>query len=481
MAKQALIGGAYQARSLIAEAQRCVNLYVEPNPPDAPFPTTHYPTPGLVLLSSPPAAAPARGAYRASNGNAFLVVGNTLYLVSAAGIWTTVGVLATSTGQVSMVDNGDDLLLVDGTAAGYTCLIDGSGFAAVTDPNFYGATRVDILDGFFLLNQPGTRNFYISLFNQVAFDPLDIAAKITYPDKLVASIAVRREIWQIGQLTTEVWYNTGASDFTFGRMPGVFIEHGCTAVYSIAKTDSQVFWLAQDLQGHAMVVMGENYKATRISNYAIEEAIRKYSRIDDAIGFTYQQGGHSFYQLTFPTADVTWVYDIGVSAQIGQQCWHQRAWSDEDGVLRRHRANVHVFAYGMNLVGDWESGDLYQLSLDDYTDNGDAVQRIRSFPHIKNNNKRVTYNCLMAEIEVGKVPGRLAGNPVEIWLRWSDDGGVSWSNPVRQSAGSTGQTKTRPQWNRLGMATDRVFELAWSHDAKTALLGADVDPQASET
>jgi hypothetical protein len=52
MARVPLLGGAYQAKSIIANAQRCVNLYPEANPSSSQpqSPSTHYPTPGLVKI-----------------------------------------------------------------------------------------------------------------------------------------------------------------------------------------------------------------------------------------------------------------------------------------------------------------------------------------------------------------------------------------------------------------------------------------------
>lgn len=44
--------GAYEAKSIIANAQRCVNLYVENNPEDSPFPTTHYLMPGTQVVAT---------------------------------------------------------------------------------------------------------------------------------------------------------------------------------------------------------------------------------------------------------------------------------------------------------------------------------------------------------------------------------------------------------------------------------------------
>jgi len=66
-------------------------------------------------------------------------------------------------------------------------------------------------------------------------------------------------------------------------------------------------------------------------------------------------------------------------------------------------------------------------------------------------------------------------DPPMISLRWSDDRGASWSQPLTQPLGQAGQTEINLQWRRLGMARDRVFELSWSSPVKTALNGAFID------
>jgi hypothetical protein len=114
-------------------------------------------------------------------------------------------------------------------------------------------------------------------------------------------------------------------------MNGAFIQHGCAAKYSVAQMGDALFWLSQDKQGGNVVLKGQGYQAERISTHAIEVAIASYAVKSDAIGYTYQQEGHQFYVLTFPTADRTWVYDL-VTGE-----WHERVWLDSDGVEHRHR------------------------------------------------------------------------------------------------------------------------------------------------
>lgn len=470
-----LTTGAYQTRSVIAEAQRCVNLYAEANPQDAPCPFTYYPTPGLTLVSTPPTVGESRGIYTASNGNRYEVVGEFVYAVSSNNAYTALGSLNSTSGPVSMVDNGTSLFIVDGTISGFTVDITKNVMAAVSDPAFYGADKVDLVDGFFLFNRPGTPQFYISLFDSTGFDALDIASKSTYSDNLVTLAVMHREIWLFGELTTEVWYNTGASDFTFGRMPGVFIEHGCAAKHSVAKIDLALFWLGQDLQGQNVVFAGRNYVAERISTHSIEQALSSYSRVDDAIGFSYQQGGHAFYALTFPTANATWCFDV-VTGQ-----WHQRAYLEADGTLSRHRMNCHSFNNGRNLVGDWQTGKVYMLDPNSYTDNGVTMEYIRAFPHILGGDgNRVLFRQFIADMEVGNGLPDDSAEP-EIRLRWSDDRGRSWGNYVQGSLGKVGEYLTSIQFQRLGYARDRVFELSWSAPVKTALNGAWVDVSRART
>lgn len=464
--KVALTTGAYSSRSIIASAQRCVNLYPENNPADSPFPTTHYPTPGLRLLGTA-AATGYRCLYTSTAGVLFAVVGPYVYTVSASWVFTKIGTLGTSSGPVSMVDNGVDVLIVDGSAQGYSAPVGGGALASVSGAGFYGADRVDLVDNIFVLNRPGTSQFYISGIGDTTFDALDFAGKTGFSDTLVSLAVAKRYIYLFGALTTEIWYNSGDQDFTFARMPSAFIQHGCAAKHSVATMDGQCFWLAQDPQGRAVVMMTSNFDGQRISTHAIEQEIQGYSRIDDAIGFTYQQDGHYFYFLTFPTADKTWCFDTAT----GQ--WHERAWLDSDGLFHRHRAACHAFFNGTHMVGDWENGNLYALDMGTYDDNGTAQVHIRSFPHLVDDSNRVIYREFIADMEVGRGISGTSTDP-EIRLRWSDTKGASWGNYVTAGLGKTGDFLRSIQFQRLGMARDRVFELSWSGNCETALNGAFV-------
>lgn len=461
----ALTTGAYTARSIIASAQRSCNLYAERNPEDSPAPFTNYLTPGLTKLGTPPQAAVVRGLYRATNNELFAVIGDAIYFVDDDWSTTSLGAIVAGTTQVKMVDNATTMIVVDGTSAGYTVDLATHAYAAIVDPAFYGSNFAEFLDTFLLFNKPATQIFYCSDSNATTFDALFFAAKTGYADKLSGIAVQQRQIWLIGQLTTEIWFNAGGTDFPFQIMPGPFVEHGTIAPYSIAKQGGSVFWLSQDLSGTYIVVQTEGYQAKEISTDAIEAEIATYSTVSDAVGFCYEQLGHPFYWLKFPTAGKDWVYDLST------KLWHERFWLDGNGAEAGHRANCAAFAYGVNVVGDRANGQLYKLDPDNYTDFGGPIKRIRGFPHMVNNGDRVRYIQFAADMQAGEAtqPGATVN------LRWSDTRGKTYGNPVAQSLGDPGEYLVQPQWNRLGYARDRVFELNWTAAAKTALNGAWVD------
>lgn len=462
-----LLSGAYQSRSVIASAQRCANLYSEKNPEDEEFPVTLYPTPGLKVLSESEHKR-WRGLYVSTDNRLFGVVEQSFVLVNDDFSLKELGLIDSNVGQVYMLDNGTDMMLVDGTTAGYKMNLSTMEVARITDPAFYGSNRIDLVDGYFIFNRPGTRQFYISLLNQTTFDPLDFASKAGSPDNLVAAIATRRNVFLFGDQTTEIWTNTGRSDFTFERVSGAFLQFGCASASSLVQADGSIYFLSKSPQGECIVLRTMNYDRERLSTFAIEHEFQGYERVDDAIGFVQQMSGHLWYVLTFPTANKTWVFDIATSQ------WHELFYLNEDGTESRHRANCSAFWKGMHIVGDYESGRLYQLDMDTYNDAGNEIRRVRGFPHLADEGARIMYKEFKAVMQVGSANYGLES---EIRLRWSSTRGASWEGQVKTTLGARGDYPQDCRFMRLGMSRSRVFELSWTADCPTALNGAYVQFQ----
>ena len=461
------VGGAYTARSKTFDSQRCVNLYPElSGSGTSKSVAALFGTPGLRLLATL-AGGNIRGMIKLSATRSIIVAGSAVYSVTSGMVATLLtGSIDGLTTPVSLAYNGTIAMLVTGPS-GYIIDPVAGTVALITDGDFYGADNVYFLDGYFVFNRTGTGQFQITQLYGAAIDPLDFATAEGAPDPVVALAVDHREVWLFGDDTTEVWYNAGNVDFPFERVQGAFLEIGCAATQSVAKMDNSLVWLATDARGFGTVQRAVGYAPQRISTHAIETAIAGYGVISDAVAFSYSQEGHAFYQISFPTAGVTWVYDAATTL------WHERAHRDPvTALLGRHRANCQMNFAGMVIVGDSTNGNVYEYDLETYTDNGAPIPRIRSSPHLASALNNVVYDSLQVDLETGVGLGD--GSDPQAMLRWSDDGGFSWSNEVWTSVGKIGARNTRAIWRRLGVSRDRVFEVTITDPVKVAIIGATV-------
>jgi hypothetical protein len=495
MVQIALTSGAYSSESIIANAQRALNLFMEKNPAETTpgFPTTHYARPGLKLLGSAGPVNIGRCLYGATNGDVYAVVGQNVYYVDPNFKFNQIGVLLAQKGTpVYMADDGQNIVIVDGSANGFNVNMTTRVMTTITDPNFLGSDRVDFIDSFLIFNKPATNEWYCSLSDEISFNALYVGVKTAWPDNIYCCVAIEREVWIFGPKKSEPWYNAGATPFPFQILPGIIIEQGCAAKYSPAKMDTNVYWLSQSPEGARMVMRGNAKNiAQRISTHAIEKEFLKYARVDDAIGSTYQIAGHSFYELHFPTADKTWAFDEAT------QQWFEDSWIDNNGLLHRARNTFTAYAYGMNLALDWANGNLYQMDLSTYTDNGQPIVWIRAFPHFTHELKYVGLASIMADVAAGTrsntgeqnqflspwSAGFNAGfgplvqvaTPV-LNLRISRNGGASYGNYRPQNMISSGNYRPPTRWRGNGIARDWVLELSSTVEMVGALNGAYVDP-----
>ena len=488
MPRAPLIGNAYQERSIIAGAQETINLYAEFNgndngaDPVAPTPFTYYPTPGTQNFgapSDPVDYARNRCTYRTSIGTAYTVIGPKVYSVQPSGALVFIGAIVDRPSQIIMADNGLAAVLVDGQQ-GWAIDLATNDFGEIIDASFYGADFVVLLDSFFVFNRPATNQFYISLslvdfsmlIGGTAFDPLDIAAKSGSADPIVAILTYQKQLWLVGALTTEIWIGTGAADFYFQLVQGAYIDHGCIAPFSAANTDVVGIWLMQDRAGKNMVVQTDGYGVKDVGTPYLVKRFNSFADTSDAIGFFFQQEDHAFYVLIFPTANETWMYHLKTKK------WNRWCFLDiNTGALNRSRANCGMFFNSQNIIGDWETGKLYYLKSNIYTDvasdpeTSTPIVRIKTFYHMVDEEySRVVYNSFDADMQVGEQDPTIETVP-DVLLSWSDDRGRTYGFPVTQSMGKGGQFLTTISWSRLGMARDRVFKLQWSAPIETALNG----------
>jgi len=535
--KTPILGSAYVARSVNAADNRMVNLFPEIVPEGGKEPAFLQRAPGLTTLATV-GTGPIRGLWTYGDYG-YAVSGDTLYKIDSS--WNAVakGTVGGS-GPVSMADNGTQLF-VAANPQGYIYNALTDVFQQITDPDFPGAGTVGYIDGYFTFNEPGTQKIWVtSLLDGLAVDPLEFASAEGNPDNVTAVFVDHREVWVFGTNSTEVWYDAGLLDFPLARIQGAFNELGCAAPYSVAKMDNQIYWLGKDARGQGIVYKAAGYIGQRVSTHAIEWQMQEYANISDATGYTYQQDGHSFYVLNFPSADTTWVYDVATGA------WHERA-SFASGDFNRHRADNQMFFNSTTVVGDYQNGKLYEFDLNVYADDGAPQKWLRSWralPTGANNLTRTIQHSMQLDCETGvglnaypaydaedlatesgdilvaqfvqgylttqagdqlvteandnnellvtqvqpaedyngyvleteAYPEALGYNP-QAMLRWSDDGGHTWSNEHWKSMGRIGRFGHRTIWRRLGATMkirDRVYEVSGTDPVRIYIMGAEL-------
>jgi hypothetical protein len=468
--KTPILGQSYVARSVNAADNRMVNLFPEAVPGEGQTSGFLNRAPGLRLLLTV-GTGPIRGLW-SYGGYAYAVSGTQVYKITTAWTATLIGSVS-GTGQVSIADNGRQMFIAcNGPSYIYDNVT--NAFAQITDIDFPGAVTVNYIDGYFQFNEPNSQRIWVSeILDGTQIDPLSFASAEGSPDGVVSTMVDHREVWIFGTNSVEVWYDSGAVDFPLTRIQGAFNEIGCAATFSVAKLDNALFWLGADARGRGIVYRANGYSGVRISTHAVEWQIQNYGNISDAIAYTYQRDGHSFYVLIFPSAGTTWVYDVAT------QAWHERAgWSD--GEFVRHRSNCQVEFNSQNVVGDYQNGNIYAFDLDVYADNGAIQKWLRSWralPPNQNNLKRTAQHSLQLDAETGVGLNDGQGSNPQVMLRWSDDGGHTWSSEHWASMGKIGAFSYRTFWRRLGMTTklrDRVYEVSGTDPVKISIVGAEL-------
>lgn len=498
MAQWGFVGPAYEAANPAQDSQRLINWYVEidgnENNPQQPGIIGSEAKVALGLLGVPGLSAlntqftgPVRGAWvLPGNTQALFVIGNQLILATiiapatanapaTLGFSANAGVLNTNSGPVKIRDNGAGGIaaIVDGPFL-YIYNVAAQTLTTSTDAAFLGSNTIAVIDGWFIFQKPNSQIFYTSPVYWNGVTPMDgtyFALKDDSPDNLVAVIENNRQLWLIGESTTEPWYNAGGATFPFSRLEGGMMQIGCAAPQSVARSGPDLIWLSRSERGENAVIQVTGYQYKVISNPALSFALAQYPVISDAIGYVYNEEGHEFYVLIFPTADKTWVYDTTTGM------WHERASYDTVlGVFHRQRLNCLVNFAGMRVGGDYTNGRIYQQSRKFYADDQYPLVALRRAPHVwdKDDRNRVIHSRLQLDFFPGSGLANGQGVNPQVMLRWSNDGGQTWGNEHWTSIGAQGQTLARAIWRRLGSARDRVYEARISDPVKRDVAGASL-------
>lgn len=478
---------AYQSRSKNVDFKRCINMYPEMDQGNGGKTVKAlYGRPGLLLNCALDGSGPIRGnglyTVPIGSGRSFAVRGNTLFEFFADGTFINRGTIKTNVGPVFMADNG----IMSEAGFGQLALSDGQFLyifnLETNDPiawiEFYSDNETPLLidtitfqDQYFIGNIPGTRKFAISgIGDGTSWNVLDFDVKSSISDPIICVKSNGQNLWLFGSKSLETWYDSGNVNFPFAERIGTEQLIGCASKASVVCLKNQMFWIGDGEQGRGIVWTSDGYQPTRVSNYAIEFFLSEQEHLEDAVAWSYEKGGHFFYCLSLQISNKTLCYDLT------EGVWHERAYLDPNtGELGRDRAIGACFLNGKTFVGDYANGNLYELSEDTYTDNGQWIKALINGPHISSDDKRIQLSNLQLLCEGGTGTNDGQGKDPKVFLRLSRDYGHTYGTLLEATIGKIGQYANRSIWRNLGLARDFVPEFTMTDPVKRVFIGMQAD------
>ena len=457
-----IITPSYTTKDTFNSNRECINYYVEAAP-QGKWQYTLQPTPGLTSFAVTDGTR--LRALINYNETLYGVSSDKFFRCSSDGTVTNLGTLESSLENVDIAAVKDQIMIVDGVQ-GYIYIISTNTFQTITDLDFpVGPNSVTANNGRFIVEEPLTERFWWSdLRDGLTWDGLSFASAENKTDDVLAVHSTGMYLVIMGRENSEIWQNVGGLD-VFSPVSGTYIDYGIMAIRSVAQIGSSIFALVQNDKGQGEVIQTINFDVSVISTPAVTYQLSQYEVLDDAKGFAFQLNGHIFYALTFPTADVTWLYDSVTGLWSKWLSWN----GISDG---RHKSNCYAFCYGKHLVGDFQSGSIYQLDTENYTDGGTRIRREVIFPFPTDENKRVSIYNFQISFEKGSGLTTGQGSDPTVMFQFSKDAGHTWGGERHRPISKLGDYLPRAFWGMIGQGAQPYGKISITDPIFVPILGA---------
>jgi hypothetical protein len=281
---------------------------------------------------------------------------------------------------------------------------------------------------------------------------LQLGSITTHPGTIVACRTLHRRLFLFSQFFTEVWENAGVgTNLPFRRNNSLLMEYGTPCPASISVSFDMMAFVSQSRDGLGSVMQVIGTESIPISTRALDFALAQYAASDqiaDCTGFLIKENGLIFYRMNFTEANHTYVYNVTLSnpQSDATKLWHEEEVLNGD----RHPAQTHAYFNGMNFVGNYDDPILYQLDPATYTNDGEAIRRMRITKAIvPPGYQRIRIDRLQIDLLQGQINPNL--NNLYVFLSISKDGGQSYGYSIRSPMGNVGQRTYRTLWRKLGV------------------------------
>jgi len=328
-------------------------------------------------------------------------------------------------------------------------------------PSF--ATHVAYLDTYIIANDRGTNRFYFSdVGSNLSWSGLGFASAAGLPDPIVALHVFNRELYLFGTRSIEVWENDGSTPFS--RIPGGFIESGCSAPYSVLNDGNAVYWLDHERR----FVMYDGKNLQRMST-PYDREVQGFSTLADCFAMKIPFESNLFFVFQFPKANRTLVLNRDTDEWYEWGRWNVETMEYEPWI-----GNAYVYAepWGKHYIGRRDKGVVSELSRSYTSDDGDYIRLARRTGHIDyGTSQEKRSNELRMRVRRGD---GLSGGAARLTVRWRDNNRY-WSQPRDISLGALGETDVIARLFRTGIFRTRQYEFVSSDGVPVVFTGAEED------
>jgi hypothetical protein len=393
---------------------RLVNGFVEFRDGPEGKKTFLYQRPGLLRYTQPSGGAAIGLGVFNWLGDIYSIFGGILYknLTPLGIVQDTAGVY--TFGQC--LGATPQLILWNGVQ-GYT-YDSGGGLQLISDVDFPSTS----LKGFAYLDATvyiGTPTAHIQGSDPNApatWDPVnDILAQIE-PDQGRALAKQLVYVLMLKEWSTEVFYDAGnAIGSPLGPVQGAKMNYGCVASDTVQDIDGTLFWVCSSRTAGVQVAQLDNLKLDLISTAAVERLL-KNAPWDNCFSWQIATGGHRFYVLTNPEADLTLAYDLD------QKLWSQ--WTGSDGGWMQIVASTYD-SDGKAILQHRTNGRLYYSDVAYTSDDDEFIDWYIITPNF-DGGVQGRGKFLSRLFFVGD---RIPGCTLEVRYNDNDFDSASWSEP----------------------------------------------------
>lgn len=429
---------------------------------------TIYGTEGLEPFGAPLEGGTVR-AMIVVGATLYVVCGRRIYAVTSSGVATQIGGIASD--EPITIERNRRVPAQIGIVAGGLFYIIDTGSNSVTeinDPDLPSPISISVLDGFGILPIPGGSFMLTAIDDFSTIDALDEGTAEAYPDEILRSMVLERELILMGETSTEWHQNTGAADFPFTRVHA--LEQGWLAPDSISKVDTPSRKTVIGIATDHTVRMLNGYSTQVISTNDIELKIKEVHKAGNVNQFksaAWAYEGRFFYALTCESW--TKVYDSKTGF------WHDRK---SYGLSHWRITTVVPFANKL-IAGDHANGQLYSMGADINTEAGEHLVHELITPPVHAFPYKIGVNALYidAATGVGLNTSATHSNNPKLMVSWTKDGGDSWSAERERTLHPQAEYHRVQPIYRLGRAGQKgiSFRLRLSAPVPSVTIAMSID------